>query len=410
MQRENVTAEELNQFGCSDRWRLGAVCEAGNQLNLLSLTSDVTGLGRGRSQKSLPPAIELPAAKELVAAKELSAATELPPAKQLPATKQLPEAKELLDSKEAFRLEGKDREFEMHLPRGYDGKSAVPVVYMLHGLTENMEMMKEYSHMNQVADEKGFAVVYLQALPQNFPGSFGLYSENSWNLEHGTLTAKDSHYDDLNYVKAVKASVESQISVDSHRQYLVGFSEGGEAAQFIAHEMPKTFAGVATVHSTLLESDPRPLAGDPTAMISVLGNDDNVLPLHGGHGWGEDGALKGFMTLTIGKISQSQPLAQAPAWAAADGDRMETKRSANNEDITDYTGGSAPVEQIVRLSHRRNGRLEGGQHAWDGGNGGWAALHNPDLIQRISKPVRKPDPDFDTSRVVIDYLIKFAKP
>ncbi len=316
-----------------------------------------------------------------------------------------------VDRTQHLQSDGNDREFELHLPRGYDGKSPIPVVYMLHGLTENMDMMRQYSHMDQVADQKGFAVVYLQALPQRFPGTLGLYHENSWNLDHGTLTPKDPHYDDLDYLKAVKAQVGSQVNVDQHRQYLVGFSEGGEAAQYIAHELPKTFAGVGTVHSTLLKSDPRPVSGDPTAMISVLGNDDNVLPLDGGHGWASEGSLlKGFTTITVGKISQSQPLAQAPAWAAADGDNKETQRRENNEDVTDFTGGAAPVEQIVRLAHLKNGHWQGGQHAWDGGNGGWSAVPDPDLIQRISKWARQPDPDFDTSEVVIDFLSKFSKP
>jgi poly(3-hydroxybutyrate) depolymerase len=315
------------------------------------------------------------------------------------------------DHNETLQVEGKTRQFDVHIPAGYDGKSKLPVMYMLPGLTETKNMMEQYSQMNKVADQKGFAVVYLQALPQSFPGSFGLFKEYSWNLDHGTLTDKDPGYDDLNYFKAVKNSLEGSATIDPHRQYLAGFSEGGEAAQYIAYAMPHTFAGVATVHSTLLDSDPRPRANDPTAMISVLGDDDNILPLKGGHGWFQGGSLlKGYMLITVPRVGESQPLAQAPAWAAADGDHIIAVNNNDDAEITNYSGGSAPVEQIVR--HSRFGWLgsQGGQHAWDGGDDGWKAVPDPDLIQDISKLDRHSDPAFDTSRTVADFLLQYSKP
>ena len=315
------------------------------------------------------------------------------------------------DHKQTLQVDGQSRQFEVHVPKDYDGKSPLPMVYMMHGLTENIDQMKEYSQMNKVADEKGFGVTYLQAQKQDFPGSLGLYKENSWNLDHGTLTNKDPKYDDLSYFKQVKSTVEGELPVDAHKQYLAGFSEGGQAAQYIAHEMPHTFAGIASVHGTVLDSDPKPRQGDPTAMISILGDDDNVLPLKGGHGFGEGNEpMKGWMLTTVPKVSESKPLAQAPAWAAADGDTQVNTSSANNSEITTYSGGSAPVEQIVRHAHDTATGTVGGQHAWDGGNDGWAAVPNPDLIQKISKLDRHSDPDFDASKTVADFLMNYSKP
>jgi poly(3-hydroxybutyrate) depolymerase len=314
------------------------------------------------------------------------------------------------DVKEQFMLGGLERSFELHVPKDYDGHSPLPVVYMMHGLTENMDMMREYSNMDKVSDQKGFAVAYLQALPQRFPG-LPFYHENSWNLDHGTLTPKDPGYNDLDYFKAVKASVEQQLPVDTHREYIAGFSEGGQAAQYIAHEIPGTIAGIASVHGTILDSDPRPNAKDPTAEISVLGNDDNLLPLTGGHGWFTEGALlKGWVLFTVPKVSQSEPLAQSASWAKADGDTVEQHNSTKAEDDTIYSGGTAPVEQIIRKRHRESdGIKRGGEHAWDGGNGGWSESH-PDLLTWISRPERKPDPEFDTSEQVMDFLLKYQKP
>ena len=312
------------------------------------------------------------------------------------------------DTKEEFKLSGQQREFELHVPKNYDGHSPLPVVYMMHGLTENMDMMREYSNMDKVADEKGFAVAYLQAQKQGFPG-LPFYNENSWNMDHGTLTPRDSSYNDLDYFKAVKSEVEHSLPIDKNKEFIAGFSEGGQAAQYIAQQVPGQIAGIASVHGTIIDSDPRPAAKDALPMISILGNNDDILPLGGGHGWGQDSSLlKGWRMITVGKIGESQPLAQAPAWAKAAGDTQVNRSQTPAQDTTTWSGGTAPVEEIIRKRHiEKDDNVRGGEHAWDGGNGGWNDS-KPDLLTAISKPVRQPDPEFDTSRTIADFLLKNA--
>ena len=139
-------------------------------------------------------------------------------------------------------------------------------------------------------------------------------------LDHGALTDKVSGYDDLKYIRQVNNQIAQELKVDPAAKYIVGFSEGGGAAQFVAESMPHTFAGVGSVHGTRLESDPKPQFGDKTAFVAVLGDNDNMLPISGGHGVGEGWRpLKGFATITIGKVSESEPLSQKMAWAQADG-------------------------------------------------------------------------------------------
>ncbi|HEY9679919.1 MAG TPA: alpha/beta hydrolase-fold protein [Drouetiella sp.] len=301
------------------------------------------------------------------------------------------------DYLEHIKSDGRNREFELHLPRDYDGKSPLPVVYMFHGLTENMDMMREYSQMNKLADEKGFAVAYMQADKQPFPNSLEVYSEASWNLDHGTLTPKDPSYNDLDYIKQVKNIVENEANIDQKREYLAGFSEGGQAASYIAQQMPHTFAGIASVHGTLIDSDPRPSKADATPFLSILGNNDHILP--------EDGGA-GLLLSTVNKAWSSKPLEQAKAWAAADGATHSVEVDTPESQTTFFTDGTQPVEQIVRLKHESPDGTRGGSHAWDGGNNGLKGEPHPDFIQWISRPVRQSDPDFDASRTVADFLLK----
>jgi poly(3-hydroxybutyrate) depolymerase len=257
--------------------------------------------------------------------------------------------------------------------------------------------------MNKLADERGFAVVYMEALKQPMPWPFGSSEAFTWNLDHGTLTPKDPSYDDLTYIKDVDKALSSQLNVDGRGKYLAGFSEGALAAQYVAQQMKGTFAGVALVHGTLLEDDPRPAVGDPTATIVVLGNDDNMFALNGGHGWFQGGSLiKGFMSLNFGKVSKSRPLQQTQAWAQAnrcsDPKTVDTKHNT----ITTYSCQDAPVKQIIRKSHIHNWWYQGGMHAWDG--------PGQDVHAKYGWPVvGEPDRTEDTSRQIVDFLFQYEK-
>jgi poly(3-hydroxybutyrate) depolymerase len=111
------------------------------------------------------------------------------------------------DHQVQFSLQGKNREFEYHVPPGYDGSHTIPVVYVLHGVDGSIGEIKSESGLNQIADQKGFAVVYLQSLPKETSWGFLLPDFTSWNLQHGSITKYDTSYDDLNYVKEVMSKV-----------------------------------------------------------------------------------------------------------------------------------------------------------------------------------------------------------
>jgi len=51
--------------------------------------------------------------------------------------------------------------------------------------------------------------------------------------------------DDLDYLKKVKSQVDLIATLDKSKEYIIGHSEGGGAAQFIASSLPGVFAGVA---------------------------------------------------------------------------------------------------------------------------------------------------------------------
>ncbi len=292
------------------------------------------------------------------------------------------------------------RHFELHVPPNYDGSKPIPVMVVMPGMGGSIEQMKHETGMNRMADEKGFAVVYTEALPKSFPGSFGLAKANGWNLDHGSLTDKSSNYDDLNYMKEVDKQVSQQLNVDKQAKYIVGFSEGGGAAQYVAESMPNTFAGVGSVHGTHLDSDPKPVKGDKTAFVAVLGDDDNMLPISGGHGFGEGWRpIKGIATVTIGRVSESEPLDQKKVWAEANECASPVVQDNGKNKTTEYSCAGTHVTEIVRHN---------GMHAWDG-------LGQNPANQKTGTPdfgwpvIGVPNPKENTSRDVVNALMPFRK-
>jgi poly(3-hydroxybutyrate) depolymerase len=283
------------------------------------------------------------------------------------------------------------REYEVHVPKGYDGHSPLKVMYVLHGFLGDMDEMRKTTRLNEYSDQRGFAVVYLQGQNKDVPGFLGLWKAPAWNLDHGSVTDKDPSYDDMDYIRGVVDTVGKGLHVGDPKKnvFFAGYSEGGMAAQYVGEQIP--CAGVATVDSSILTSDPRPKPGeDPKKFIAIMGEDDNFVPIKGGHGWfSQWRPLKGFMTITFPYMSRSEPLEQAKVWAAAEGDtKSETKEDKYNT-TTLYTGGAAPVEQQIHKAGYHNWWFRGGMHEWSAGqkNNWWFALREADPTQNDSTTI-----------------------
>jgi poly(3-hydroxybutyrate) depolymerase len=252
------------------------------------------------------------------------------------------------DYHQVISVERQDRDFELHLPPSYDGTKALPVMYVLPGVSGDIGDMKAMTSMNSVADRKGFAVVYVEAQHK----SFGIVSLRGWNLAHGALTDKAPGYDDLQYIRAVINIVGRQILIDRNAQYVVGHSEGGMAAQFVAQEIP-VFAGFASVKSTRRVTDPWPTQGtNPMAALIILGRYDTTLSLSGG--FGQDS--NPFIVGAVPRMAESLPLWQKQVWTWAN--RCNQPRVSVNpySQVTDYSCKDAPVREIITNT----------EHHWDG--------------------------------------------
>ena len=153
------------------------------------------------------------------------------------------------------------RAYVVHIPTGYDGSKATPIVLAFHGFGLNAGQMADYTKLPAIADQRGFIVV----TPQ------GAGTPQHWNWRK---TPTDP--DDGRFVSDVLAKLDAELCVDQDRIFVAGFSDGAAMSRVLACDLPDRFAAVGVVAS------PNVPCVAPVPMISFHGTADPLIPFEGG--------------------------------------------------------------------------------------------------------------------------------
>lgn len=169
--------------------------------------------------------------------------------------------------------DGETREYEVHLPTGYDGNgTAYPLIINMHGLGSSRNDQAFYSYFNSVADTAGIVVVYPQGLPVEFWGAV----QNHWNAGFGTGV------DDLGFIDKMLTELLSDYNLDPARVYATGMSNGGYMSYYLACEMSDRIAAIASVTGSMPLNVLASCNADYTVpVMQIHGTDDGVVPFDG---------------------------------------------------------------------------------------------------------------------------------
>lgn len=243
-----------------------------------------------------------------------------------------------------LKVDGLTRSYVIHLPKGHDCTLQMPVVLALHGATMNGPMMASFCGLNRKADEAGFIVVY--------PNGTGINSSFFWNGGNCCGAAMQNKVDDVAFINALLDDLFNLYSVDRHRVYVTGLSNGGIMAYRLACELSARIAAIAPVAATL--GTEISALDRPVSVLHFHGSDDEYIPLEGG---------RGKKSLT-GTNHRSVKDAIA-TWVKANGchDESITEELASDSEISvirkTYSGGQANAEVVLVI-------IEGGGHTWPG--------------------------------------------
>lgn len=274
---------------------------------------------------------------------------------------------------------GRVRTFLVHVPRSYEGSKSVPLLISFHGHGGTGATQAKLTHMSSVADENGFIVVYPDGV------------DHAWNDGRPGINGADEGIDDSGFTRDLVHYLESRLSIDSHRIYATGFSNGGFMCYRVARDLPDLVAAVAPIAGLLSQE----LAGQftsstPISILIIAGTADPLIPFTGGEVAANLMAGRGVVYsahetarffVKLDECSSQGSTVSLPNTVRLDG-ATATR--------TTWTGGRHQTE--VQLY-----TVLGGGHTWPGG-----LQYSP---VRITGPTCR---DFDASRVIWEFFSRHS--
>ena len=249
--------------------------------------------------------------------------------------------------------DGRERSYLLYVPASVDWSKPAPLVLVFHGGTGNGKSAQAMSGFNETAFRNGFIVAY--------PDGTGRFSDEiilTWNGGDCCGYAQQEHVDDVGFVRALVAELESQVDIDPKRIYATGLSNGGILSQRLACEAADLFAAIAPVAGTLNFAPCNP--SQPVSVIEFHGTADQHLPYDGGVG------AQSLVGVNFASVRDSIGF-----WAAFDG-CSASPLTESFSDIQHETWTSCAGSTAVELY-----TITGGGHAWPGGRGGWPGSDEP---------------------------------
>tara|TARA_B100000787_G_C16185499_1_gene294401 strand:+ start:428 stop:1567 length:1140 start_codon:yes stop_codon:yes gene_type:complete len=179
-----------------------------------------------------------------------------------------------------FKHDGIDRQYLYYEPTNLNEN--MPLVFVMHGFTGDANNMRDYSEMNQIADQYGFAVCYPR-------GTFDSNGNRFWNV--GYAFHQTETINDVSFLTELAEYLQITHSLNPDYTFATGFSNGGEMCYMLACQAYETFKAVAPVAGMILQDILDECDGSlPIPLFEIHGSQDNVTPLSGdpnnNDGWG----------------------------------------------------------------------------------------------------------------------------
>jgi polyhydroxybutyrate depolymerase len=244
------------------------------------------------------------------------------------------------DYRFSFIHDGIRREYLVHVPRSYHG-APTPMLIALHGGGGDAAFQADDSKYKLISksDQGGFIAV--------FPNGYSRFPSGilaTWNAGTCCGKAQENKVDDVGFIRAMIARIETQTNIDRRRIFATGMSNGAMMSWRLACEAPeiRAIAPVAGTDNTPACKPPRPVP-----VIEFHAADDDHVPFNGGVGVGPSHV--DFVSV---------PATQAK-WVQIDRADSNAKRVLNVAGAhCDLHRGPAPVELCL---------TDTGGHSWPGG-------------------------------------------
>ena len=164
-----------------------------------------------------------------------------------------------------------DRRYVAYLPDGYQSRGPLPVVLAFHGGYMDPEGFEDLTRLQNAREARNFIIVF----PEGY--------QRSWNAAGLCCgPAVRAGIDELKFVRALLADLNTVAPVDRHRVYATGYSNGANLSYHFACVAANEFAAIAPVSGAM--RDP-PGQCHPARAVPVFdwhGLQDRASPFAGG--------------------------------------------------------------------------------------------------------------------------------
>ena len=235
---------------------------------------------------------------------------------------------------------GRPRTYLVHSPKGYDSKTPLALVLVLHGAVQGATNVERMSGMSAKADKERFLVAY-----PNGTSWSGLAP--TWNAGACCGYAQTNKVDDVGFLRALLDKLEHDYSVDPKRIFVTGISNGGMMCYRLACELADRIAAIAPVEGAQ-DVDCRP--SRPVAVLVFHGTADLLVPYNGG-----------TTPFQIGPKRKDTPVSSTVGfWVKQDGCSKTPRREETNQLRVDTYSGCKDASGVTLYT------IRGGHHMWPG--------------------------------------------
>lgn len=163
------------------------------------------------------------------------------------------------------------REYILHVPSGYDGSSALPLVIAYHGNGGCADQFATYeAQLESTADSNGFLLAYPQGVAR---------AKGAAEWDPGDDGTQNINTNDLVFFDALIADIGASYNIEASQVYAVGYSNGGMMAYGLACNRGDQVAAVGIMSGVMLPGDCD--TGNYTSVVHIHGTADDALPYDG---------------------------------------------------------------------------------------------------------------------------------
>jgi len=174
-----------------------------------------------------------------------------------------------------FDWDGYERLYYVHFPPADKMQRPLPLLFNLHGGGGRAKRTPKltFNRFNDLADEKGFIVIYPQGI------------ERQWNdgRKDKGVTAWREDIDDVGFITEIISRMKSTYNIDEQRIFTTGMSNGGFMSTRLACEKSDIFRGAAIVTAQISDSYyPKCQPSQALGILVMNGTNDPLVPYEGG--------------------------------------------------------------------------------------------------------------------------------